>query len=121
VHTDMWRGCSQSATNFDYTHLIVNHSQNFINPISLVPTNTIEGTWAGIKLIVPRRNQTGVRLVMPSCHLSGGFDLRWQAIVGRPQGPMLLFLGLFFCRTGWVLVLTIVGSHQLATGFDLSF
>jgi hypothetical protein len=58
VHSDLWRGYSQLAVNFDYTHRTVNHSRHFVDPTSLVHTNTIEGTWAGIKICVPKRNRT---------------------------------------------------------------
>jgi hypothetical protein len=58
VHTDLWGGYSQLSKNFDYTHKTVNHSIQFVDPISHVHTNTIEGTWAGIKKCIPIRNRT---------------------------------------------------------------
>lgn len=58
VHSDLWRGYARLAQNFDYTHKTVNHSHNFVDPISFVHTNTIEGTWAGIKRSIPVRNRT---------------------------------------------------------------
>ena len=56
ILTDLWRGYFRLADNFDYTHHTVNHSVNFVDPITLTHTNTIEGTWAGIKLGIPGRN-----------------------------------------------------------------
>jgi len=32
-----------------YAHYTVNHSQNFVDPTTGAPTNTIEGTWANFK------------------------------------------------------------------------
>ena len=36
-------------------HKTVNHSKNFVNPETGTHTNTIEGTWHGIKIHVPGR------------------------------------------------------------------
>lgn len=58
VHSDLWRGYSQLSKNFDYTHQTVNHSVYFVYPQTRVHTNTIEGTWAGVKLGIPQRNRT---------------------------------------------------------------
>jgi hypothetical protein len=37
---------------------MVNHSQHFVNPEDGTHTNSIEGTWNGIKLKVSPRNRT---------------------------------------------------------------
>jgi hypothetical protein len=55
--TDLWRGYSGLTEHFGYEHQTVNHSLNFVDPETSTHTNTIEGTWAGIKLGLPRRNR----------------------------------------------------------------
>ena len=57
ILTDFWRGYSRLTENFGYEHRTVNHSLNFVDPETNTHTNTIEGTWAGIKLGLPRRNR----------------------------------------------------------------
>lgn len=67
IYTDLWRSYSQLATNFDYTHFTVNHSKQYVNIIEYdcedyivvekVHTNSIEGTWSGIKRCIPSRNR----------------------------------------------------------------
>lgn len=62
IRTDMWRGYSFLDTDSRYTHETVNHSLHFKDPETQVHTNTIEGTWSGMKRnIAPRcRVQTGM-------------------------------------------------------------
>ena len=57
ILTDLWKGYSGLSKHFDYTHNTVNHSRNFIDPITSTHTNTIEGTWAGVKMGIPKRNR----------------------------------------------------------------
>ena len=55
IHTDMWKGYSK-LNDVGYDHLIINHSQTFKGPVTGVHTNTIEGTWNGLKMQVKPRN-----------------------------------------------------------------
>ena len=52
IHTDMWRGYSLLNEELGLEHHFVNHSRWFVDPDSGVHTNTIEGTWNGIKLSI---------------------------------------------------------------------
>jgi ISXO2-like transposase domain len=56
ILTDMWKGYSD-LHSIGLTHDTVNHSIGFISPTG-VHTNSIEGTWNGIKIGVPSRNRT---------------------------------------------------------------
>jgi hypothetical protein len=74
ILTDLWRGYSGLAEHFDYTHRTVNHSVNFVDPATLTHTNSIEGTWAGIKLGIPRRNRVAGEI---DVHL---FEFIWRRL-----------------------------------------
>jgi len=74
IHTDLWRGYIQLSVNLDYTHHTVNHSKHFVDPDTLVHTNSIEGTWAGVKRCVPIRNRTNDEM---NEHL---FEFIWRRV-----------------------------------------
>lgn len=61
VHTDMWRGYVKLKDKF-IAHGTVNHSQNFVDPVTGINTNTIEGEWSGIKIGVPFRGRTKAKI-----------------------------------------------------------
>jgi transposase-like protein len=58
VHTDLWRGYEQLEAHLDVEHRTVNHTQHFVNPGDGTHTNTIEGTWNGLKLKIAPRHRT---------------------------------------------------------------
>lgn len=57
VMTDMWRSYARLVEH-GYDHRTVNHSVHFRDPETGTHTNTIEGTWNGVKLCVAPRNRT---------------------------------------------------------------
>lgn len=57
VYTDLWKGYSRLNEELGLTHRTVNHSLFFKDPVTQVHTNTIEGTWNGIKLRLQPRNR----------------------------------------------------------------
>lgn len=60
IHTDMWRSYSGIEELLQMPHFTVNHSSTFVNPIDGTHTNTIEGVWNGLKIVIcPRNRQAG--------------------------------------------------------------
>jgi hypothetical protein len=59
VYTDCWKGYrEEDLLKLGCTHVTVNHEEYFVDPITGCCTNTIEGTWNGIKLRVPPAHRT---------------------------------------------------------------
>jgi transposase-like protein len=56
ILTDMWRGYAQ-LRELGFEHRTVNHTEGFINHEDGTHTNTIEGTWNGVKLQIAPRNR----------------------------------------------------------------
>jgi transposase-like protein len=57
IHTDMWKGYDRLEEVGIFEHYTVNHSKNFKDPETGVHTNTIEGTWNGLKTRIKPRNR----------------------------------------------------------------
>ncbi|KCZ78359.1 hypothetical protein H311_00606 [Anncaliia algerae PRA109] len=53
-----------SIKEFFSGHKKVNHSLHFVDPVTKVHTNTIEGNWNGIKLTLPIRKRTKKLIVL---------------------------------------------------------
>ena len=49
IYTDLWKGYCNIDKIFGVQHCTVNHSKYFKDPVTGIHTNTIEGTWAGLK------------------------------------------------------------------------
>src|SRR5580692_4738300 len=58
IHTDLWKGYNSLATSNEYQHFTVNHSKNYKDPLTGTHTNTIEGTWNGLKMQIKPRNRS---------------------------------------------------------------
>jgi len=55
--TDFWRGYL-GLEELGYVHLRVNHSETFVDAETGACTDSIVGTWAGVKRKIPVRNRT---------------------------------------------------------------
>lgn len=59
IISDCWKSYDKLGEIKGYEiHFKVNHSQNYVDPISGAHTNSIEGTWNGIKQGIKPRNRT---------------------------------------------------------------
>lgn len=61
IYTDGWRGYNDLEESFQ-SHMTVNHSKHFKDPETQVHTNTIEGTWNGVKIGTPARGRAKTKI-----------------------------------------------------------
>jgi len=57
IYSDMWRGYDGLEEALGLMHRTVNHSVEFVSSDG-VHTNTVEATWCGMKVLIPKRNRT---------------------------------------------------------------
>jgi transposase-like protein len=53
IHSDGWRGYT-SISQHNYIHACVNHSQNFVDPVTGCHTQNIERVWRDMRGAIPR-------------------------------------------------------------------
>jgi len=60
IKSDKFKACFtiEQIDGYYYEHEMVNHSETHVDPITGCHTNTIEGTWNGVKCNVPVRKRT---------------------------------------------------------------
>ena len=57
IYSDCWAGYNEIQDRLLMVHWTVNHSKYSKDPITGVHTNTIEGTWHGLKIKISNRNR----------------------------------------------------------------
>ncbi len=57
IYTDCWTAYNSACGELGLEHSTVNHSENFVDPITGTHTNTIEGLNNGLKTIIKARNR----------------------------------------------------------------
>ena len=77
IHSDEWRAYTALRNNPDYTHLTVNHSVNFVDPVTGVHTQNIENTW--MKAKCKQKKQFGLHRSMLNSYLH---EFMWRQEFG---------------------------------------
>lgn len=87
IYSDCWRGYSTVIDSFS-DHFYVNHSVSFVDFITGVHTNTIEGNWGGLKQGVPVQNRTKNRITL--------YILRYMFKRNSTEDPFMYFIKYLF-------------------------
>ncbi|CAG8589505.1 6211_t:CDS:2 [Ambispora leptoticha] len=62
IYTDQWKAYDDITPILGNQHGNVNHSKYFKDPETGIHTNTIEGNWNGLKILIPARNRNKERI-----------------------------------------------------------
>jgi hypothetical protein len=62
IISDCWGSYANITRDLGMEHQSVNHASHFVDPATGAHTNTIEGTWRGLKVGIPLRERSGEKL-----------------------------------------------------------
>ena len=79
IITDLWRGYN-GLNDLGYNHLTVNHTYNFVDPVTFAHTQNIESSWRPLK---KRLNRGGVHKSKLAEHMC---EFLWRREVRRNDG-----------------------------------
>ena len=89
IITDKWKAYINLGRH-GYIHEDVNHSQNFVDPVSGAHTNSIEGTWTHVKNGVLRRGGRRTEASLDA-DLTLFMWLRQKDLLSSPDKSRLIF------------------------------
>ncbi|KCZ78649.1 hypothetical protein H311_00316 [Anncaliia algerae PRA109] len=72
IYTDCFKSYVPSCRNLNFSHLTVYPKENFVDPITLVHTNTIENLNNGLNHLIKPRNRTKKIFMAGFSIFSGG-------------------------------------------------
>uniref|UniRef100_A0A0G4FPV6 ISXO2-like transposase domain-containing protein n=1 Tax=Chromera velia CCMP2878 TaxID=1169474 RepID=A0A0G4FPV6_9ALVE len=62
LYSDCWKAYNGPAAEIFADHWWVNHSKYFVDPLTGIHTNTIEGTWNGLKRFIPNNKYSAAKI-----------------------------------------------------------
>ena len=62
ILSDCWKAYDNIQSELGLEYWQVNHSHTFIDPLTGAHTNTIEGTWHSLKLAIPQRQRSEIKI-----------------------------------------------------------
>lgn len=88
IWSDKWKAYD-TLYNYGFTHQTVNHSENFVDPITKVNTQKIESTWNSIKKFLDRNCYKSRSNLESYVHewcfrrnIGNTFEKCWKNIIG---------------------------------------